>query len=152
MKVGIRALWVLLIVLCTVPALVEASKEFRLDGNVAPTFQSVELNLDANRVDYNGSVEVDLEVKSATDRFSFHAQNMTFDRVEMKGKGGNVPITWDLVDGLVDATLERPLSPGKYTLSIDFHKDYNTRAVGLYRMEKDGQGYLFSQFEDQSGQ
>jgi alanyl aminopeptidase len=119
-----------------------------LDDRVSPTFEAVELFLDANRTDYTGTVKIELEVKFPTSTFEFHAEEMDFDRVVMKGHGGKYDISFDVGDeGLVTATVDRELTKGKYTLEIDFSKDYNTQAVGLYRMEHEGQGYLFTQFE-----
>jgi len=43
--------------------------EPRLDPNVAPTHESIELNLDSNQDNYNGSVKIQLHVTKATARF-----------------------------------------------------------------------------------
>src|SRR5687767_8419284 len=67
--------------------------EPRLDPNVAPTSQSVELNLDADKDTYTGSVKIQLHVAKATREFLFHAEEMTLDKVELTGTGGAIPIT-----------------------------------------------------------
>src|SRR5438105_6624555 len=50
-----------------------------------------------------------------------------------------------------DITLVRtttPLSPGHYLLTVQYDDVFNRQAVGLYKMVmKDGEPYLFSQFE-----
>jgi alanyl aminopeptidase len=125
-----------------------ANEGIRLDGRVSPGFEAVELFLDANRTDYEGSVRIELHVKSATSTFQFHAEEMNFDRVALEGKGGQYDVNLEVgEEGLVTATVDRELEKGNYTLEIDFSKDYNTQAVGLYRMEHEGQGYLFTQFQ-----
>ncbi len=125
-----------------------SAKTVRLDPNVSPTFQSIVLDIDANKTSYVGSVRIELEVRRATSEFLFHAEEMTLDNVDLRGRYGAIELSVDIGDeGLVRATAGRQRSSGAYTLSIDFHKDFNTRAVGLYRMEKDEQGYLFTQLE-----
>jgi alanyl aminopeptidase len=128
------------------PALAD---EPRLDPNVVPTFQAVELNLDADQENYTGSVRIDLRVVKTTRDFLFHAEEMTLDSAALEGKGG--PIAIEVTEagdrGTRRATAKSDLSPGDYVLSIRFSKPYNTRAVGLYRVLHEGRGYLFTQME-----
>jgi len=124
------------------------AQEMRLATEVVPTFQAIRLKIDADRKDYSGTVRIDLEVRKATDTFGFHAEGQQFERVELTDVEGGVALDIERgKDGLVTATAERELTPGKYRLEIDFTNEFNTRAVGLYRMEQDGDGYLFTQFE-----
>ena len=123
--------------------------EPRLDPTVAPTSQSVELNLDADKENYDGSVQIQLRVAKPTREFLFHAEEMTLDKVELSGAGGAIPVTvTDAGDrGTRKASTQADLAPGDYVLSMAFSKPYNTKAVGLYRVLYDGNGYLFTQFE-----
>jgi alanyl aminopeptidase len=143
-----RLCCLVLFALVLIPCVALAGGNIRLDDRVAPVFEAVELHLDANRTDYSGTVTIELEVASPTRTFQFHAEDMKFDRVVLEGSGGTYQASLDVGDeGLVTATVDRQLKKGSYTLTIDFSKDYNTHAVGLYRMEQEGQGYLFTQFE-----
>ncbi len=123
--------------------------EPRLDPNVAPTFQAVDLKLDADQENYTGSVRIDVRVQKATRDFLFHAEEMTIDSATLEGKDGTIAI--DITDagdrGTRRATAKSELAPGDYVLAISFSKPYNTRAVGLYRVQYEGRGYLFSQME-----
>lgn len=124
----------------------------RLDANVVPTFEAIHLKLDAGQPDYSGTVRIDLRVAKETKNFSFHAEEMTITRIELRsagaGGGGAIAIAHAPEEnGVVIAATETPLAPGDYTLAIDFTNEFGTRAVGLYRMEKDGAGYAFTQFE-----
>ncbi|MFQ5710093.1 MAG: M1 family metallopeptidase, partial [bacterium] len=150
MKKRIRHLTTLLLAVALLLPLVSlAQDDLRLDPNVAPTFEAIELHLDARQTEYHGSVRIELQVKAATSSFRFHAEEMTLERVELQdARGAVVEVkTQAGTEGLIVATTGRELSPGAYTLAIDFSNDYNTRSVGLYRMEQDGVGYLFTQFE-----
>ena len=47
------------------------SGALRLGHDVVPTFQAIELTVDADKPDYNGSVAVELDVRKATNTFRF---------------------------------------------------------------------------------
>jgi alanyl aminopeptidase len=123
--------------------------EPRLDPNVAPTFEAVNLNLDADQETYTGSVRIEIRVAKPTRAFLFHAEEMTIDRATLEGKAG--PIAIEVADagdrGTRRATAQSDLAPGDYVLTVQFSKPYNTRAVGLYRVHHEGHSYLFSQME-----
>ncbi len=120
----------------------------RLGDAVTPTFESIHLKLDADRTDYTGSVRIELRVERPVTTFRFHAQEMDLNSMTLSGEGRTVTPTWETGPiGLVTATVPEPLTPGDWTLAIEFANDFGTRAVGLYRMEQDGRGYVFTQFE-----
>jgi len=149
LKVRPIAAWTSLFAAVILFAAPSRADEPRLDPNVAPTYMAIDLDLDANKDAYTGSVEIQLRVQKATREFLFHAEEMTLDKVELKGAGG--PVGVEVADagdrGTRKATAGAELAPGDYTLSIAFSKPYNTRAVGLYRVVYEGQGYLFTQME-----
>jgi alanyl aminopeptidase len=123
--------------------------EPRLDPNVAPTSQSIELELDADQENYRGTVRVELRVKQPAREFLFHAEEMTLDRVELSGKSGPVALSVESGGdrGTQRAKAASELAAGDYVLTIAFSKPYNTRAVGLYRTQHEGRHYLFTQME-----
>ena len=118
------------------------------DQGVQPLRQAIDLRIDPDATDYSGSVRIDLEFSDSTDTFQFHGEEMTFDRVVLEGPDGATELTTEVGEkGLVTARAASVIEAGRYTLTVDFHKEYDTRAVGLYRMEQDGHGYLFTQME-----
>ena len=128
------------------------AEDVRLGHDVVPVFQSVELKLDSGTPDYTGSTVVDLKVNNRTDTFRFHAEAMDLQSLVLKQGDAVVGLTHESGDrGVITCTTERPLEPGDYTLEIVFTDDFNTDAVGLYRMEKDGIGYAFTQFQADDG-
>lgn len=149
MRCSVRFVFLkIFIALLFLPLTGTAQEELRLDPNVRPTFQAIELNLNANKTQYNGSVQIKLEVEQPTSTFRFHAVEMTFDRIELQSKTGIISVeTQTGKEGIILASTKEELSSGSYTFTIDFNKSYNTKARGLYRMENNGQGYLFTEFE-----
>jgi alanyl aminopeptidase len=143
------AICVLLLTVTAKFAFAAAPNEPRLDPNVAPTAESVELNLDSNQDNYNGSVKIQLHVAKATREFLFHAEEMKLDKVELTGAAGAIPVTISEGGdrGTQKASAQTDIAPGDYTFAISFSKPYNTKAVGLYKGKFEGKGYLFTQFE-----
>jgi len=149
MRRSIRAALCVLTLLAFTHPVVAQPNEPRLDPNVAPVREAVELNLDANQDNYTGSVEIQLHVATATKEFLFHAEDMQLDKVDLTGPGGPIPVTVSTGGdrGTRKATTPGELAPGDYTLSIHFSRPYSTTAVGLYKGKFEGVGYLFTQFE-----
>ena len=92
--------------------------EPRLDPNVAPTFEAVNLSLDADQENYTGSVRIELRVAKPTRSFLFHAEEMTIDKATLEGKAGAIAIeVADAGDrGTRRATAQSDLAPGDYVL------------------------------------
>ena len=125
-----------------------AADAVRLGHDVVPTFQAVALEVDADRTDYRGSVTITLRVREATDHFDLHAQDMELTSVALEGPEGTVDARHERVDAeRVRIVAAEALSPGEHTLRIAFEGPFNTQAVALYRMEQDGAGFAFTQFE-----
>ncbi|MFY9824152.1 MAG: M1 family metallopeptidase, partial [Thermoanaerobaculia bacterium] len=125
-----------------------AMAEPRLGGDVVPTFEAVRLRLDPARADYSGAVAVDLDVRRATAQVRFHARGQTFTRLALSQGGRDVPVEVERGEnGYTVARARAPLAPGAYRLTIDFTQAFDTRAVSLYRTEKDGRAYAYTQFE-----
>ena len=120
----------------------------RLGTDVVPTFQSVHLRVNADSARYSGSVRVELEVKRATPTVALHARGQDLDQVTLTQNGAAIAVEQARGDrGRLTLTAARPLAVGKATLEIRFRQAFNTKAVALYRMEKDGAAYSFTQFE-----
>ena len=125
-----------------------AAAEARLGTDVVPVFQAVELKLDPRQADYSGVVRLELSVKRATSSFRFHARDLKLERVTLRQGGREIPVQTAAATGAqVEVTSSAPLSPGDYELEMAFTAAFGTRAVGLYRMEKDGASYAYTQFE-----
>ena len=142
----------LLAAICAVAVLgavsVDAQELHRLDTKVVPTFQSIHLKLDAGEKDYMGTTSIHLNVVEATDSFEFHTEALTLTSLTLTDpKGNSVAVTHGTQGVLTMVTAEVPLSKGRYVLDIAFSNNFDTTAHGLYRMDFEGEGYSFTQFE-----
>jgi alanyl aminopeptidase len=123
----------------------------RLRDDVVPRSQSICLELDPRSDGYAGSVAIAVEVKRPVRSFDFHAEKLELGEVTLArdGSGKTVPLTIAPVgsEGIVTATAQGEIAPGRYTLAAAFTGTFDTRAVGLYRLETGGAAYAFTQFE-----
>lgn len=127
------------------------AEELRLGPDVRPTAERIDLVLDADKPDYNGRVEIDLDVKQLVTSFRLHANDMTLRTVSL-AQATKSSHTIALqpapgANGTVTLTAPAAVPSGKYVLTIEFSNQFNTDATGLYRLQTEGRGYLFTQFE-----
>jgi len=120
----------------------------RLDPAVTPSFQSVRLRVDPADDRYLGWVRTSLEVSEEVADFAFHAEGQRLRWLELRNADGPIGFRYTQeTSGYTTIHPETPLAPGNYVLSLEFTQEFNTRAVGLYRMEHEGNPYLFTQFQ-----
>jgi alanyl aminopeptidase len=125
-----------------------AADEVRLPTDVRPTFEAIHLNLDPDKPDYTGSVQIKITVPRPTSELRFHAQEMELVRLELRGAGKPVSLSAGPDEnGIVTARSHDPIPPGDYELSIEFKNDFDRRASSLYRLQTGGLWYAFTQFE-----
>ncbi len=140
------AAWAMVAILT--PLASSASAVDRLSTDVAPTFQSIDLRADSDSARYSGWVHVDLDVRRPTSTITLDAEGQELEGVTLKQGGGSVAVKPRHGDeGLLSLDTAHPLRVGPATLEIRFTNLYDTHAVGLYRVKRGDQGYLFTQFE-----
>ncbi|MCI0329799.1 MAG: M1 family metallopeptidase [candidate division Zixibacteria bacterium] len=130
------------------PCLAEELDTLRLEKNVVPTFQAIDLNIDANKTEYTGAVRIDLLVRKKAGSFRFHADGLSIQQITLKGPGGAIEHKYKMLNhGQVSVAPSSPLEPGQYTLAVQFKNEFNRKGEGLAKVEKDGLAYTFTQFE-----
>ncbi len=121
--------------------------EVRLAKEVAPFYQSIDLKIDPSQETYSGSTRISVEIREEVHSFSLNADGIEISDVRLGLAGKPIPVNFSIEGDVLTVASAQALSPGKYSLAIDFTNEFNTQAVGLYRMESDGVGYVFTQFE-----
>ncbi len=123
----------------------------RLDRDVRPVSIEVALDLDPRREDYTGTVTAEIEVRHAVERIRLHARGLRVSRATLRpagGAGGAVPAPVGLLPpDQIEVVPPQTVAPGRYTLTMEFSNRFSRRAAALYRVEKEGESYLFTQFE-----
>jgi aminopeptidase N len=126
----------------------EEGADYRLSTAVAPVSQRIELQLDPSQPDYSGSTSIELQVGGTTDHLELNQVGLTMSRIELSSGGESRVL--QATDGEWDKSLladGEPISPGSYTLTIDFSGTFSTDALGLYRVTFEQNDYLFTQME-----
>ena len=145
-----RSLFAVVLGACLTPAVSQAAEDklVRLGTDVVPTFQAVHLRVDADSTRYSGSIKAELDVRRPTSTVELYARGQDLDQITLIQKGASVAVTPVRGDrGLLTLRAARALARGKATLEIRFRQAFNTKAVALYRMEREGASYSFTQFE-----
>jgi alanyl aminopeptidase len=131
-----------LLILTAIPVLAAPN---RLGREVVPTSETITLKLDPRLDTYSGTAVFELDVKKSVPTFSLHAEEMkigkiTIDGVEAKSTADAATHTIIVMPGAA-------LKTGKAKMTIEFSNEYDRRAVGLYKMVRKDEPYLFTQFE-----
>jgi len=121
----------------------------RLGDSVVPVSQDVVLELDPVRTTFVGSTTIALEVREPVDRFRLHAEGMEITRAELVGGEGRrrSAAVSAPADDVIEIAADGGLAPGPVTLELDFTAPFGTKSAGLYRVQHEGNDYLFTQFE-----
>jgi puromycin-sensitive aminopeptidase len=110
--------------------------KYRLPTTVTPSAYRLRLEPDLEKATFAGLVEIDLDVREATDTIVLNAIELELDAPEVKVSGARpVSGTVQLDAPLERATLTFPsaLQPGSHVLTIAFRGTLNDQLRGFYR-------------------
>ncbi|MEE8149413.1 MAG: hypothetical protein V3T75_03060, partial [candidate division Zixibacteria bacterium] len=98
-----------------------AADTIRLKKEVIPTFQTIDMKIDAREADYSGTVSIDLEVLNPTNEFIFHAEDIELNKVLLTIDEKELDYTLSTGEnGRVTLTTSDKMKKGSYKLEIDF--------------------------------
>ncbi|NNF49448.1 MAG: M1 family metallopeptidase, partial [Woeseiaceae bacterium] len=98
--------------------------------------------------DYSGTTSIRLQVKETSARIGINQVGLELSRIvlssgqqqrSLEATQGDWERNW-LSDG-------EPISPGDYTLTMDFNGSFSTDALGMYRVSFEQRDYVFTQME-----
>ncbi|WP_342745527.1 M1 family metallopeptidase [Cystobacter ferrugineus] len=125
------------------------SPTLRLPTGVRPTGYSAELTLDPTRPTFQGVLDVDLDVKEATETVWLLGHELTVKEAALTV--GGVPVAVSQVKGTGDFLGFQPeaaLEPGPAHLRLVYEGVLSEREVsGAFRAREAGDWYAFTQFE-----
>ena len=128
----------------------------QLPRTARPLHYRVEITPHAERMNFDGKVSIDIEVLSATDRIVLQAAALTFANSQLTGAAMRNPlaaqVSVDEANQTATFAFDKPLAPGRYTLTADYTGIINTQANGLFALdyptEAGKKRALFTQFEN----
>lgn len=138
------------------PPMVKATSQ--LPGNVRPSHYAIQVTPHADKMTFDGTVSIDLQVLEPTSSIVLQAVNMTFAHSMLNATGGKrgkpmpARVSVDADNQTATFAFDKPLAAGSYTLSTDYTGVINTQANGLfaldYETDSGKQRALYTQFEN----
>ncbi len=125
------------------------SPALRLPTQVRPSGYTAELTLDPAAPTFQGVVDIDLDVKEATDVLWLHGRSLTVKEATLTVGGRPVALTQTKGNGdFLGFVPEATLQPGTARLRLAYEGQLSEREVsGAFRAREGGDWYVFTQFE-----
>jgi aminopeptidase N len=127
----------------------------QLPRTARPSHYAIEVTPHAETMTFDGKVRIDIDVLTMTSSIVLQAANLSFGSSTLVAKGGKPQVARVSVDAEQQTAafaFDKPLAPGRYSLSIDYAGTINTQANGLFALDhptESGQKRaLFTQFEN----
>ncbi|NUP06453.1 MAG: M1 family metallopeptidase [Polyangiaceae bacterium] len=122
----------------------------RLPTTVAPISYSLELRVDPTKETFTGRSTIAIRTKSAEKRLFLHGHDIRVTAASISSPSGTKQTV--KVTALPDKSLLRldwtgELPAGEHTVELEYEAPFGKELSGLYRVERDGQSYAFTQFE-----
>ena len=134
---------------------VDASVPTQLPRTAVPHHYAIAITPHAERLAFDGTVAIDLEIVKPTSVLVLNAADLRFSKATLTAPGKppiDARISLDAGAQTVAFDLGRSLAPGRYRLDIAYSGKINTQANGLFALDyknvegKDARS-LFTQFE-----
>jgi alanyl aminopeptidase len=122
----------------------------KLPTGVRPQHYSLELEIVPERERFSGTVEIRLQVDSATDTLWMHGRDLSVHDASVQDQSGEpLSARWHVADdsGVVALRMPRKVGPGDVHVRISYDAPFSTTLRGLYRVEAGDDAYAFTQFE-----
>lgn len=133
----------------------------RLPTDVRPLRYGLELNLDPKLDRFGGKVDILLSVDRARRVFFLHGKDLrvtraTFTALDPTSKtpdagpiGAPIDAAYEQVttSGVARLTANAPVAGGLVRLHLEWDAPYDRHLRGLYRVDRGGESYAFTQFE-----
>jgi len=112
-----------------------SSDPYRLPTSILPSAYRLRLEPDLDAATFEGSVEIDLDVREATSSIVLNSIELELDAPIVQAMGGVTTGTASVDEALERATLTfpTPLAIGRQVLSIGFRGILNEQLRGFYR-------------------
>jgi aminopeptidase N len=134
------------------PAKAAASAHVALPTDVAPERYEITIRPDAETLKFAGQERIAVVVKRPTDRIVLNAADISFQKVVLSGHATAPEVVLDKEQQTAAFVFDKPLAPGRYTLSIDYNGLIYQQASGFfaldYASDHGKQRALFTQFEN----
>ena len=133
-------------------ALAAPANRMLLPDDVVPDAYRIAVTPHAAEATFEGSVEIDVQVRRRTDRIVLDSADLAIAKATLDGEPAPARIALDAELQRATFTFAHPLAPGRHTLRIAYSGKIQDQASGLFRLKyatSDGEATaLFTMFED----
>lgn len=122
----------------------------RLPKDVMPQAYTLQFTMNPDDPGFSGHVEINLKLTQPRDVIWLHGQDLRVSSTQLVlADGSNLTAGYEQVndDGVVKITLPQTVEPQEATLVFDYSTDYYRGLEGAYKVQEDGENYIFTQFE-----
>ena len=129
-----------------------ASDRVVLPDNVTPSAYRITITPDAKALTFRGEVQIEVTVRTATDRIVLNSADLVSDHATLSGKTAPLAVSYDPAAQTATLAAGHGLKPGAYSLNLTYHGQIFRQASGLFALDyttPSGQARaLYSQFEN----
>lgn len=124
--------------------------QLRLPESVAPSSYRVALKLDPAETTFTGRVEIQVDVKQAIETLWLNASQIEISEAKLTAGGKTFsPRTVPGGSDFIGLAFDSPLPKGAAEIDIGYTGHLRLRdSSGVFRMEEDGNKFIFTQFEE----
>jgi aminopeptidase N len=122
----------------------------QLPQTAQPTAYRLDLNIDPSKERFSGRAEIDVELREQASAIFMHGRDLNVSRITVAPAGGQATaVRWTEVSplGVARVDFDRPMAPGRMTITVEYDAAFGTSGEGLYRSEVGGGHYAWTQFE-----
>ncbi|HET9680018.1 MAG TPA: M1 family metallopeptidase, partial [Gammaproteobacteria bacterium] len=122
----------------------------RLPQTVIPQHYTVDLTMNPDEPTFSGHTEIAVKITEPVDTIWLHGKDLRVSKATLKlASGDTVPVDYQQVKdfGVVKLALPQTVQPQAATLIFDYTADFSKGLLGAYRVQEDGEWYVFTQFE-----
>jgi len=144
-----RSAWTLPVQPASVEELARVAPQGRLPGLARPVSYRARLDLDPREPQFSGSVEIDIEMKTAATGLWLHGDDLDVTSVTATAGGETVEASWTevLESGVVWVGFPKRLDARRVTLAIEYAAPFNPGLAGLFKVESQGKVYALAKSE-----
>jgi aminopeptidase N len=136
----------------SVAAVAAPAKRVILPDDVVPSAYRLSITPHAAQSTFDGSVEIDVDVRRRTDRIVLDAAELQIDSAQLSGEARAPRVALDAAGERATFAFGHPLALGRHTLEIAYRGKIFDQASGLFKLVHATPAgpvtSLFTQFED----
>ncbi|MEQ1753994.1 MAG: M1 family aminopeptidase [Micropepsaceae bacterium] len=125
----------------------------QLPEHVEPLHYRIDLSINPDQLRYEGTVQIDIDLKAPKREFYLHGKDLVVARVTARlADRSMISGSYSQVDptGVAKLSFDEQIPAGKISVSIPFSASFETAPDALTAMSDNGIRYVWSQFEEVS--